>query len=150
MSEGRRNGDLGAAASIAGEAPMRALPIPTTVSPQMQKLIGAPANPIWKAHPKTEQEWKTLVEASTAAAIGRLPSMCERLRVKFERTAIEGVRCHVVAPDAIAPQNRDRLLLHFHGGCYVLGPGEAGLPEAVLMAGLGGFQVISVDYRMPP
>jgi acetyl esterase/lipase len=32
----------------------------------------------------------------------------------------------------------------------VLNPGEAGLPEAVLMAGFGGFKVISVDYRMPP
>jgi monoterpene epsilon-lactone hydrolase len=32
----------------------------------------------------------------------------------------------------------------------VFGPGEAGLPEAVMMAGLGGFRVISVDYRMPP
>jgi acetyl esterase/lipase len=37
-----------------------------------------------------------------------------------------------------------------HGGCYVFSPGEAGLPEAVMMAGLGGFKVISVDYRMPP
>ena len=33
---------------------------------------------------------------------------------------------------------------------HVFGPGESGLPEAVMMAGLGGFRVISVDYRMPP
>ena len=37
-----------------------------------------------------------------------------------------------------------------HGGCYVLNPGEAGLPEAVFMAGFGHIKVISVDYRMPP
>ena len=37
-----------------------------------------------------------------------------------------------------------------HGGCYVLSPGEAALPEAVLMSGMGGYKVISVDYRMPP
>ena len=37
-----------------------------------------------------------------------------------------------------------------HGGCYVLSPGEAGLPEGLMMAGFGGFKVISVDYRMPP
>jgi monoterpene epsilon-lactone hydrolase len=37
-----------------------------------------------------------------------------------------------------------------HGGCYVLNPGEAGLPEALFMTGFGGFKVISVDYRMPP
>ena len=28
--------------------------------------------------------------------------------------------------------------------------GEAALPEAITMAGFGGFRVVSVDYRMPP
>jgi acetyl esterase/lipase len=37
-----------------------------------------------------------------------------------------------------------------HGGCYVFSPAESGLAEAVMMAGFGGFRVISVDYRMPP
>ena len=32
-----------------------------------------------------------------------------------------------------------------HGGCYVLNPGEAGLPEAIFMAGFGHIKVISVD-----
>ena len=40
--------------------------------------------------------------------------------------------------------------IHVHGGCYVLNPGEAALPEAVLMAGFSHIPVISVDYRMPP
>lgn len=31
-----------------------------------------------------------------------------------------------------------------------MNPGEAGTREAILMAGLGGFKSISVDYRMPP
>ena len=29
-------------------------------------------------------------------------------------------------------------------------PAEAGTSEAIMMAGLGHFKVISVDYRMPP
>jgi monoterpene epsilon-lactone hydrolase len=60
------------------------------------------------------------------------------------------VRAFVVTPEVISPQNRNRLLVHVHGGCYVLNGGEAGLPEAIFMAGLGHFKVISVDYRMPP
>lgn len=32
----------------------------------------------------------------------------------------------------------------------MLNPGEAGTREAIMMAGFGGFKVISVDYRMPP
>jgi monoterpene epsilon-lactone hydrolase len=76
--------------------------------------------------------------------------MLERLKVKVEKTTIDGVRAFVVTPETIRPENRNRLLIHMHGGCYVLNPGEAGLPEAIFMAGFGGFKVISVDYRMPP
>lgn len=42
------------------------------------------------------------------------------------------------------------MLIHVHGGCYELSPGEAGTSEAIMMVGLGHFKVISVDYRMPP
>ena len=55
-----------------------------------------------------------------------------------------------VTPRTIPDANRNRLLVHVHGGGYVFGPGEAGLPEALLLSGFGGFKVISVDYRMPP
>jgi acetyl esterase/lipase len=114
----------------------------------MRKLIGAPPRPISTLRPKTAEEWKSLVEASAAVTIGALPGLCERLRVKFETTTLDGVRAFKVTPKSIAPGNLDRLLIHVHGGCYVLNPGEAGLPEAVLMAGFGRFKVLSVDYRM--
>ena len=116
----------------------------------MQAIIGAPARPVWKSRPKTNEEWKSIVEASAAAAIGALAGMRERLRVEVEQTTLDGVRAFMVAPEAIAPENLHRLLIHLHGGCYVLSPGEAGLTEAVLMAGLGRFRVLSIDYRMPP
>jgi acetyl esterase/lipase len=51
---------------------------------------------------------------------------------------------------AIPDANRNRLLVHVHGGGYVYNPGEAGTGEAALMAAYGGFKVISFDYRMPP
>jgi len=60
------------------------------------------------------------------------------------------VKVFTVTPAEIAEGNRNRVLLHIHGGGYVLSPGEAGLPEAILMAGHGRVKVISVDYRMPP
>jgi acetyl esterase/lipase len=56
----------------------------------------------------------------------------------------------VVKPASLPPANRDRLLLHLHGGGYVLYPGEAGAGEAMLMAAYGQFRAISVDYRMAP
>jgi len=40
--------------------------------------------------------------------------------------------------------------VQIHGGCYVLNPAEAALPEAMLISAIGGYRVIAVDYRMPP
>jgi epsilon-lactone hydrolase len=131
------------------DIPARAIPAPTTVSPQMRKIIAAPPR-AWNGEPKTHEEWKAIVDGSAAATIGGLAGMRERLRVSVEKTILDGVRAFVVTPEIIAPENRNRLLVHFHGGCYVLNPGEAGLPEAICMAGFGGFKVISADYRMPP
>jgi len=132
------------------EAPARTVPVPNTVSPEMQKLIGAPLRTNWNIQPKTGEEWKPVAEAGAAALIKNVPGMLERLKVKVERTTIDGVRAFIVTPETIRPENQNRLLIHMHGGCYVLSPGEAGLPEAIFMAGIGGYKVISVDYRMPP
>jgi acetyl esterase/lipase len=65
-------------------------------------------------------------------------------------TTIAGVKAFVVTPKVIPVRNRNRILVHVHGGAYVLSPGEAATKEAIELAGFGGFKVISVDYRMPP
>jgi acetyl esterase/lipase len=132
------------------EVPARTLPVPTTVSPQVQKLIAAPLRPGWNVLPKTGEEWKPVSEAGAAATIKNIPGLTERLKVKVETTTIDGVKAFVVTPETIAPENRERVVIQMHGGCYVLNGGEAGLPEAMLMASFGRFKVISVDYRMPP
>ncbi len=132
------------------EVPAKTLPVPDTVSPQIQKLIAAPRRTAWDLLPKTGDEWKPVAEAGAAATMKVLPGLIERMKVKVEKTTIDGARAFVVTPERIGANNANRVLIHMHGGCYVLSPGEAGLPEAVMMAGLGGFKVISVDYRMPP
>jgi monoterpene epsilon-lactone hydrolase len=132
------------------QVPGRAVPVPSDVSPQMAKIIGAPLRTNWNMLPKTGEEWKPVAEAGAAATIKNIPGMMERLHVKVEKTVIDGVRAFIITPDAITPENANRLLIHVHGGCYVLNPGEAALPEAMFMAGFGHFKVIAVDYRMPP
>jgi epsilon-lactone hydrolase len=61
-----------------------------------------------------------------------------------------GVPVYVVKPATIAPENRDRVLVHVHGGGYVSFAGKAATPEAIMMAHYGQIAVVSVDYRMPP
>src|SRR5216684_5890825 len=132
------------------EVPARSVPVPTTVSPQMAKIIGAPLRTNWNVLPKTGEEWKPVAEAGAAGTIKNIPGISERLKVKVEKATMNGVKVFIVTPDVIAPNNLNRLLIHMHGGCYVLNPGEAALPEAMFMAGFGHVKVISVDYRMPP
>jgi epsilon-lactone hydrolase len=132
------------------QVPARAVPVPSTVSPQMAKIVGAPLRNGWNMLPKTGEEWKPVADAGAAATMKNIPGMTERLHVKVEKTVIDGVRAFIVTPETIPPENRNRLLIHVHGGCYVLNPGEAALPEALFMAGFGHFKVIAVDYRMPP
>jgi epsilon-lactone hydrolase len=132
------------------DVPAKTIQVPTTVSPQLQKIIAMPLRSNWNLLPKTGEEWKPVADAGAAALVKNVPGMLERLKVKVEKTTIDGVRAYIVTPETIAPENRNRQLIHMHGGCYVLNPGEAGLPEAIFMAGFGHIKVISVDYRMPP
>ena len=129
------------------DVPARSLPVPDTVSPAMQRLIGAPLSGNWNTWPKTTEDWKKL----SAPAAGRgLPALRERFKVKTEPLTVNGVQAYMITPQEIAPEHRNRLLVHIHGGCYVLSGGEAGTTEAIYMAGFGRFKVLSVDYRRPP
>jgi monoterpene epsilon-lactone hydrolase len=132
------------------EMPARTIPVPDTVSPQIQKLIAAPLTPTWNVIPNTPDEWKAQINAVVAATMPTLPALRQKLHVKVEPMTVDGVKAFMVTPDDIPPQNRNRLLIHVHGGCYVSFPGESGTVEAIYMAGFGRFKIISADYRMPP
>jgi len=127
--------------------PARSIPVPTTVSPEMQTLIAAAPAGNWNSAPTTVDEWRTL----SAPSPGRnLPALRERLGVKTEAITANGVTAFMVTPQVIPQENRNRLLVHMHGGCYVLNGGESATTEAIYMAGFGHFRVLSVDYRRPP
>jgi epsilon-lactone hydrolase len=134
----------------AREVPARTIPVPDTVSPQMQAIIARPINPRWSVVPKTADEWKAIVDKAALGVVAGLPKIRETLGVTVQPTTIAGVKAFIVTSNAIPPRNQNRVLLHLHGGIRVFNPGEAGTREAILMAGFGGFKVISVDYRMPP
>src|SRR2546421_10578301 len=132
------------------DVPAKNLPVPQDVSPQVQKLIAAPLRNGWNVLPKTGEEWKPVADAGAEPTIKNLPGLLERMNVKVEKSTVDGVRVFIVTPATVKPENQNRTIIHMHGGCYVLNPREAGLPEAVMLAGFGGFKVIAVEYRMPP
>lgn len=142
------------ARAVADIAPRRIpehmLPVPDDISPAMRAVVGAPIPPGWDKVPASDEEWRAFARSSTEGAGPVLDAIQQRLGVMVEPGRIAGVPVFVSTPDSLPEENRDRVLMHLHGGGYVLFPGEVGAGEGMMMAGYGRFRVISVDYRMPP
>ncbi|MFK5596220.1 alpha/beta hydrolase [Methylobacterium sp. HMF5984] len=132
------------------EVPAKTIPVPGTVSPALQAIIAQPLRTNWDKPPTTPDGWKQLSDGFATLAAPQIGPMSERLRVTVAPTTIDGVRAYTITPTDIPAANRERIAIHVHGGCYVLNPREAALPEAMLLAGFGRMKVIAVDYRMPP
>jgi acetyl esterase/lipase len=130
--------------------PARALPVPDTISPELQKIVARPLAPGWDAIPADAAGWRALAAESAAAVAHDLPIITARMKLAVTPETIAGVPCFRIRPAEVRPENRARLLMHLHGGGYVLFPGEAGAGEGMVMAGYGGVEVVSVDYRMAP
>jgi acetyl esterase/lipase len=146
----RRAGEMDTESAGGLEVPARVVPVPDTVSPEMQVIIAQPHDPAYNHTPTTTAAWKARVAAAARKVEAALPALRQALGVTVVPTAIAGVQAFLVTPASIPKQNRGRLLVHLHGGVRVLNPGEAGTREAILMAGFAGYKVLSVDYRMPP
>lgn len=133
----------------ARKVPERVIPVPDTVSPQMQDLIRPAFDPT--PVPRSTADWKMLVEEHRKKVVAELPKLRQALDVSVKQPDDTGpVKIFVVTPKTIPPENRDRILLHLHPGYRVFNPGEAGTREAILMAHFARYKVVTVDYRMPP
>src|SRR6266508_848040 len=61
----------------ARELPSRSIPVPDTVSPQMQAIIARPLDPDFNLVPQTTAEWKATVAEAALDTVARLPSLLE-------------------------------------------------------------------------
>jgi acetyl esterase/lipase len=140
----------GSSATAPRRLPARDLPVPTTVSEGLQAVIAAPYPPGWDSIPQDATAWKDLAAKSAEGAAPAVAAIREHFGLKVEKMTMAGVPVFVITPNEVDPANQHRLLVHVHGGGYVLFPGEAGAGEGMLMAGYGKFKVVSIDYRMAP
>lgn len=131
------------------KVPARVIPVPTTVSPELQKSIASPIAPIVEM-PATAEGWKRLQKTADSQAEQRVKGFAGLLGVKVEPVKLAGVSCYKVTPKTIAPGKEKQLLFHVHGGAYVFNGGLAATGEAILLAHTCQMPAISVDYRMPP
>jgi epsilon-lactone hydrolase len=133
--------------------PARTIPVPTTVSPELQKNIAQPVGPnerFWSTVPKSTEEWRQLIAQTEKAGTEGVVQLLKRYPVKVESQTVSGVRTFAVLPQYLPEENRTRILVHIHGGAYVFYGGEAGVGEAILAAHHSKMKVVSIDYRMPP
>src|SRR4051812_17045407 len=93
------------------EAPSRSIPVPDTVSPQMQAIIARPFNPNFNLTPETVADWKKRVDDAARNVVATLPKLRESLGVTVEPIKIAGVPAFVVTPKSFMSGNNDRVLL---------------------------------------
>ena len=140
---------LAQTASAPRDVPARSIPVPTTVSAELQAVIAQPLRAGWDTPPTKPEGWAQLVSKLEATGGAVTQPMADRLHVTIEPSTIAGVKVYILTPEGAA-QNANRLLVHVHGGCYVLNPHLAALPEALQVAAASHIKTIAVDYRMPP
>lgn len=131
--------------------PARVIPVPTDVSPQLQKNIALPLDPLMYVEPQTMQEWQKIVAMGEGVVTESLMKSAKALfTVDVKPEIIAGVKTHIVTPKIMPEKNQNRVLVYVHGGGYILNGGEGSVPEAMAMAHYGQIKVISIDYRMLP
>ena len=101
------------------EIPARTLPVPDTVSPQMQAVIARPPNPAFNATPETTAEWKARVEQAARAVNAGLPKLREWLGVTVEPATFAGVKAFVVTRLEIelSPRLADEIIAFVTSKC---------------------------------
>ncbi len=133
----------------------RVLPSSTILSPEYfepstKALVEGPYSPFWDLHPKDDADWRKVVAESAAVLSAQLLQQRAFLGVSIAHTTIAGLSVYRLSPKTMADKHKDQLIIQLHGGGYVFGPGESGTGEAMLMAAYGGYEVLAIDYRMPP
>ena len=76
-------------------------------------------------------------------------AMREIYPVDVAELAIGGVTTHVITPQG-KPHDEQRVLINLHGGGFSMCAEACALLESIPVAALGGYKVITVDYRMAP
>lgn len=130
--------------------PAHQVPIPTTVSPAFGQSIGVPDR-VWpQPLPKTNGGWKAIENPDPKVTDARISALLVKLDLTLVERRFGGVSTFEITPRNMRVQDKSRVLVHVHGGGYVLGAGKSGITEAILVAGASGIKTISIDYRMPP
>jgi monoterpene epsilon-lactone hydrolase len=121
----------------------RVVPVPTTISPEAQKVLARVVSdaPV----PQTLEQRRTQTDRWQAGA-GEASKKLYPVNIAAD--TIAGIPVRIVTPLTIAPEKRDRVLINLHGGGFNSDSGS--LTESIPIANLTGTKVIAVLYRLAP
>ena len=124
---------------------------PDTVSSEARKYLESlpdPASaPIWPAATDLAG-WKRLWEAGETASEPKVEATLKRFEPTITPRQLGGVPVLDIKPKGW--KDNHKVLVHAHGGCYVLYSPRSRLPSSVPAAATTGLRVISVDYTVAP
>lgn len=121
----------------------RVIPVPQTVSPQAQLVLGR-AMPD-QGPEQSLAERRRLTDAYTAGARVAWTQICPNQLVEDK---IAGVPVRIVTPDGMPDANKDKVLLNLHGGGFNSDSGS--YTESIPIASYAGIKVVAVLYRLSP
>jgi acetyl esterase/lipase len=121
----------------------RVVPVPTTISPEAQKILARRVSDA--AAPESLQERRAKTDAWQSRAGEKSRSLYP---VNIEQQNIAGVPTKVITPLTIPENRRNRVLINVHGGGFNSDSGS--LTETVPIANLTQTKVVAVLYRLAP
>lgn len=122
---------------------VRAVPMPSTVSPEAQKWLASLT--------QKSNAPQTLEQRRTATDEWRKRDSAEARKlypVNVEETTTAGVRTDIITPLTMPEANRGRVLINLHGGGFNSDSGS--LIEGIPISNLAKIKVVSVYYRLAP
>ena len=145
MTDRNARTDVGQAGSL--QLGPRTLPPPDGASEVVRDSVAA-SNPADRKHagpiPQTTEEWLAFIAAADEPAIAGAKELEAALPATVSQDEIAGVDVYHVVPDEISPAHEEHLLVHVHGGAYVLNGGPACVAEALLLAAGVGIRTVSI------
>jgi acetyl esterase/lipase len=121
----------------------RVVPVPTTISPEAQKMLGRRISDASVPESLAERRAKTDAWQTRAGATSR-----SLYPVNIQLDTIAGVPTKVITPLVVPQSKRDRVLINVHGGGFNSDSGS--LTEAIPVANLTRTKVVAVLYRLAP
>ncbi len=122
--------------------------LPATVSDEARAFLEI-AVPVDMSQPETVEDWQ-IIRAEIVRMFDSSSKVMQRYPFKTTETRIGGVENLVFEAINTAKPATDRVVMHLHGGAYVVGAPQVDSVLIAPIAHMTGLKVIAVNYRLAP